>query len=183
VLLFWVQLLKIYISLIMTNVFFKFWRIGSLILLSAVFLFCYTNLPENVAIGFNQAGEANSFIGKQHFFYWVGGVILGVNFLIRLLENALIKLDFRKLFSGSSWGSNPNSTGKFLKGWFAALLAFINTYLVFVLLGLDKINSSKYKELDFNYNYLLWVGILILLIILMFLPYKLLATQAPTDED
>jgi uncharacterized membrane protein len=166
----------------MTNVFFKFWRIGSLVLLTLVFLFCYTNLPESVAIGFNDEGAANSYIDKQHFFYWVGGVILGINFLFTLLENALIKLDFKKLLSGSSWGQNPGSMVNFLKGWFSALLAFINTYLVFVLLGLDKINSSKYKELDFNYNYLLWVGILVILIILMFVPYKLLATQAP-DED
>ncbi|MCD8538717.1 MAG: hypothetical protein LRY55_02375 [Leadbetterella sp.] len=99
-----------------------------------------------------------------------------------MLENALLKLDFSRLLGGSSWAKKPVATRNFLKGWFSALLAFINTYLVFVLLGLYNINSHKEQKLDFNYNYLLIIGVLILLIILVYLPYKLIATPAP-DED
>lgn len=166
----------------MANIFFKFWRIGSIILITVVLLFCYTALPDNIAVGFNEAGDPVGFIDKQQFFYWSVGVILGINFLLRILENALAKLDFSRLFRGSSWGENPAAVTNFLKGWFSALLAFINTYLVFVLLGLYNINSHKEQKLDFNYNYLLLVGVLILLIILVYLPYKLIVTQAP-DED
>ncbi len=166
----------------MTNIFFKFWRIGSIFLLTVVLLFCYTTLPESVAIGFDEAGDPIHFVTKQQFFYWSAGVIVGLNFLVGILENGLVKLDFTRLLSGSSWGKNPTATPAFLKGWFSALLAFINTYLVFVLLGLYNINSDRDQRLDFNYNYLLVIGVLILLIILMYLPYKLIATEAP-DED
>ncbi len=166
----------------MANIFFKFWRIGSILLLTVVLLFCYTSLPDSIAAGFNEAGDPVNFVSKQQFFYWSAGVILGVNFLLGILENTLQKLDYSRLLAGSSWGKNPGSFRRFLKGWFSALLAFINTYLVFVLLGLYNINSHKEQRLDFNYNYLLVTGVLILLIILIYLPYKLLATQAP-DED
>lgn len=166
----------------MTNIFFKFWRIGSIILLTVILLFCYTALPDSIAVGFSEAGDPVGFIDKQQFFYWSAGVILGLNFLFGVLENALVKLDFGRLLGNSSWAKNPGSVRNFLKGWFSALLAFINTYLVFVLLGLYNINSHKEQRLDFNYNYLLIIGVLILLIILIYLPYKLIATQAP-DED
>ncbi|MBX2953784.1 MAG: hypothetical protein KF870_14880 [Leadbetterella sp.] len=166
----------------MANIFFKFWRIGSILLLTVVLLFCYASLPDSIAVGFNEAGDPANFINKQQFFYWSAGVIVGLNFLFGVLENALVKLDFRRLLGNSSWGRNPGSVRNFLKGWFSALLAFINTYLVFVLLGLYNINSHKEQKLDFNYNYLLILGVLILLLILMYLPYKLMATQAP-DED
>lgn len=166
----------------MTNIFFKFWRIGSIILLTIILLFCYTTLPESIAVGFNETGDPVGFITKQQFFYWSAGVIVGLNFLFGILENVLVKPDFSRLLAGSSWGRNPGAVRNFLKGWFSALLAFINTYLVFVLLGLYNINSHKEQKLDFNYNYLLIIGVLILLIILIYLPYKLIATQAP-DED
>lgn len=133
-------------------------------------------------MGFNEAGDPVNFANKQQFFYWSAGIILGLNFLLGVLENALVRLDFSRLLGNSSWGRNQGSVRNFLKGWFSALLAFINTYLVFVLLGLYNINSHKEQKLDFNYNYLLIVGMLILLIILIYLPYKLIATQAP-DED
>ena len=166
----------------MANIFFKFWRIGSILLLTVVLLFCYTALPESIAVGFAEAGDPLHFINKQQFFYWSAGVILGVNFLLGILENALQKLEMGRLLGSTSWGKNPGGAKSFLKGWFSALLAFINTYLVFVLLGLYNINSDKEQKLDFNYNYLLIIGVLILLIILIYLPYKLVATQAP-DED
>ena len=166
----------------MANIFFKFWRIGSVILLTIILLFCYTSLPDNIAVGFDEGGNPVNFIDKQQFFYWSAGVILGINFLISLFEGTVVKLNFRKIFSGSSWGANPGATAHFLKGWFSALMAFINTYLVFVLLGLYNINSDKHQMLDFNYNYLLWIGVLGFLIVLIFLPYKLLATQAPHEN-
>lgn len=166
----------------MANIFFKFWRVGSILLLTAVLLFCYTALPDSIAVGFSDSGDPVDFINKQQFFYWSAGVILGINFLCGILENALSKLDYSRLLRNSSWGKNPGAVRSFLKGWFSALLAFINTYLVFVLLGLYNINSGKEQKLDFNYNYLLILGVLILLIILIYLPYKLIATQAP-DED
>lgn len=167
----------------MTNVFFKFWRIGSAALVTIVLLFCYTTLPDTIAFGHDEAGNAVNFVEKQKFFYWAAAVIFGVNFLVGLLENAVVKLDFRSLLKNSSWGKYPASTRAFFKGWFSAFLAFVNTYLVFVILGLNNINSTTYKELDFNYNYLLLLGLLIMLIILVFIPYKLLATEAPANED
>lgn len=152
-------------------------------LLTIVLLFCYTTFPDDVAVGFDNAtGNPTGFITKQQFFYWSAGIIAGINFLLGILRNALVKLNFSRLMPGSSWGKNPAAVPDFLQGWFSALLAFINTYLVFVFLGLYNINSDRDQMLDFNYNYLLIIGVLILLIILVFVPYKLIATEAP-DED
>jgi uncharacterized membrane protein len=165
----------------MTNIFFKFWRIGSLILLTIVLLFCYTTLPDSIAINFEDAGNPIGYISKQQFFYWSAGVILGVNFLLGLLENALSKINLSGVLQ-NSWGKRPGSAQNFFKGWVSAFLAFINTYLVFVLLGLYNINSTDDQMLDFNYNYLLILGLLILLILLVFPFYRLLATEAPNED-
>lgn len=139
-----------------------------------VFFFCYVGFPEKIAVNFDEGGLPIGFINKQQFFYWTIGVISGVNFLFLLFKNSIQKVNFKNVFTGSF---QPDSDGikSFFKGWTSALLAFINTYLVFVLLGLKKINATVEQTLDFNYNYLLWVGILIFLIILLFIPLKILA--------
>lgn len=167
------------ILLLMANVFFNFWRIGSFILLSVVLMFCYTTLPENIAIGFAENGQPVKFIDKQSFFYWSCAIILGINFLVGILSGFIAKVDFRKIYKSAQ---SPQAINSVFKGWFSALLAFVNTYLVFVLLGLYNINSREDQSLDFNYNYLLWIGVLGLAIILIFLPFKLLRLQAPNED-
>lgn len=164
----------------MANVFFRFWQIGSFILLLVVFFYGYISFPESIAVNFSETGSPTSFIDKQNYFYWTIGVMLGVNFLLMVLSNTIQKLNFSKLFGGKI---SNDSAAPFFKGWFSGLIAFINIYLVFVLLGLNNINSRADQTLNFNYNYLLWVGVFGLLIILMFLPYKLLAFAKSSDES
>lgn len=166
----------------MANIFFRFWRVGSILLLTVVLLYCYTNLPETIAVGFNEAGNPISFVDKQTFFYWTAGAILGVNFFVALLGSALSRADFSSILGSTSWGKNSGAVQNFFRGWIAAFLAFVNTYLVFVLLGLLSINMEVDQTLDFNYNYLLWLGILIFAILIIFIPYRLLATEAPNED-
>lgn len=164
----------------MVNIFFRFWQISSFILLLVVFFYGYINFPESIAVNFSETGVPTSFIDKQNYFYWTIGTILGVNFLLLLLSNTVQKLNFSKLFGGKI---SNDSASPFFKGWFSGLISFINIYLVFVLLGLNKINSRADQTLDFNYNYLLWVGVFGLLIILMLLPYKLLTLAKSSNES
>jgi uncharacterized membrane protein len=180
--LFWDNNLKLNTGQGMTNIFFKFWRIGSIVLLTVVLLFCYTSLPENIAVGFEDEGNPKDFINKQQFFYWSAGIIMGINFLLGVFENLIVKVNFSKILRGTGWAERPQAASSFFKGWVSAFLAFVNTYLVFVLLGLYNINSSREQKLDFNYNYLLLLGVLVLLILLIFPFYRFLATKAPHED-
>jgi uncharacterized membrane protein YqgA involved in biofilm formation len=46
----------------MINIFFGFWRKVSVLFLALVILFCYTNLPENIAILHDLNGKPQKFI-------------------------------------------------------------------------------------------------------------------------
>jgi hypothetical protein len=166
----------------MVNIFFKFWRNFSVAVVSIVILFCYTSLPESIAIGHNQMGKPEKFIDKQTFFYWAAGVIFLFNFLMSMLDNQLQKINFKAIFPTSAWAQS-SSLKVVLKGWLNAFLALVNTYLIFVLLGLSNINSNKGQVLDFNYNWLLVVGGVILMFLIFWVPLKLLFTQPKLHED
>jgi hypothetical protein len=139
-------------------------------------------LPDNIAIDFNENGNPEGFINKQQFFYWSAGVVFLINTLVSLLQNAVLKINFKALNPNSQWAKEPEALKNLLKGWFQGFLAVINTYLIFVILGINNINSDKAQTLDFNYNWLIVLGILILIVIIFSLPIRLLYTQ-PAKEN
>ncbi|MCP9768061.1 hypothetical protein EGI22_09060 [Lacihabitans sp. LS3-19] len=166
----------------MINIFFRFWRIGSVIIISLVILFCYKSLPESIAVGHNDQGYPINFIGKQQFFYWAAGIVFFLNFLMDLLLSQIIKVDFKKIIPQSMWANHSTALKDLLQGWFSAFLALTNTYLIFVVLGLNNINSNKNQMLDFNYNWLLILGVVILMGLLFYLPLRILFTNPPKED-
>jgi hypothetical protein len=159
------------------NVFFKFWRIAATVLLTMVFLFCYTNLPESIAFIFEETGKPIAFTNKQNFFYAAAGIIFGINFITLFLKNKLLSIDFSAFKTDFAWFRNQTALKNVLAIWFDAFLAFINTFSVFVLLGLNNINGGKNQKLDFNYNYLLAFGLIVIFIFIAYLPLRLLFSK------
>ncbi|MBK9511828.1 MAG: hypothetical protein IPO04_21560 [Cytophagaceae bacterium] len=151
-------------------------------MLTVVVLFCYANLPESIAINFDSKGNPVGFISQQQFFYWTAGLIFFVNFLVSLLRNSLIKLNFKALNPESAWANHPEATKNLISTWFNAFLAIINTFLIFVVLGINNINSDQSQRLDFNYNWFIIGGAALLLIIIFWLPVRLLFTNPPQED-
>jgi hypothetical protein len=164
------------------NVFFRLWRIIATILLTANLMFCYISLPESVAYVFANSGKPLAFTGKQSFFYWTAGIIFFLNIGTLFLKNALDGFDFKGIFPNSQWAKSSESLKLQVNAWFNAFLALINTYLLFVILGLNSINQRKDQSLDFDYNQLLMGGIVILLILMFYLPLRLLFSNPPAEK-
>jgi hypothetical protein len=166
----------------MINIFFRFWRITSVVIISLVILFCYKSLPESIAVAHNDKGFPIDFIDKQQFFYWAAGIVFFLNFLMSLLLSQILKVDFKKTIPQSAWTNHSTALKDLFKGWVSAFLALTNTYLIFVVLGLNNINSNKNQMLDFNYNWLLILGVLMLMGLLFFLPLKILFSNPPKED-
>jgi hypothetical protein len=164
------------------NAFFRLWRIVSTILLTANLMFCYISLPESVAFVFNDKGKAEAFTSKQSFFYWTAAIIFILNIGTLLLKNIVEKVNFKKAYPNSLWANSSENLKIEISGWFNAFLALTNTYLIFVILGLNSINARKDQSLDFNYNQLLMGGALLLLILVFYLPIKLLYSNPPLEK-
>jgi hypothetical protein len=167
----------------MTNIFFGFGKRISLVILAMVVLFCYTNLPESIAISHDALGKPEKFTEKENFFYWAAGLVFGFNFLMSLLDSQLQKVDFLKINPTSKWANESPSLKRLIHGWISGFVATVNTFLIFVILGLNNINSNKGQKLDFNYNWLLILGVFLLLIIIFILPFKLLFTNPKPSDD
>ncbi|MGL4631372.1 MAG: hypothetical protein ACRCVT_09215 [Leadbetterella sp.] len=159
------------------NIFFKFWRIIVTVILTVLFMFCYVDLPEDVAYSFNDQGQPEKFISKQYFFYLFSGVVFFMNLLILFLKSSFAKIQYAKVLPTFSWSKAPNTLKNLLIGWCDAGLAILNSYLVFVLVGLSTTNGAKYQMLTGSYSVLTICGFILLLVWVFFLPIKILFTQ------
>lgn len=166
----------------MVGIFFNFWSKAFFVLCIIMVLFAYASMPENVAVTHNEWGKATGFITLESFFYTASGIVLGINIMFWALRDQLVKLDFSKIFPNSQWAANKKALSDLLKSWVNAFLSFINTYLLFALVGLFNINSTAEQSSDFNYNWILLVGVTFLMILIFSLPLLILYTN-PKVED
>ena len=144
---------------------------------------CYFALPDNAAVHHDENGNPDGFIDKQTFFYITSGVIIGFNFLLNLLKIQVKKVDFAKLNPTSIWAKDRESLNALLEGWFNAFVAVVNTFIIFSLVALKRVNATDGQKLDMNYNWLLIIGLVILMFIIFFLPIKILYSNPEKEEQ
>lgn len=164
-----------------TQVFFRIWKAASLPLLVATLLICYFNLPDQVAIHFSDKGQPNGFINKQELFYWAVAIIMLVNLLMSAFGRSLTKLLQKAIPKNLVWSQSPIQTLKVSEGWTNGLTAILNTFLILCLVALNKVNGEENQLLTFNFNWILIVTAILFMLILFYLPYKILYTK-PTEE-
>lgn len=166
-----------------SNVYFNFWRRISMPLLVVTLVVCYFTLPDNAAVHHDEKGNPDGFIDKQTFFYVACGVVIGFNFLLNLLKTQIQKVDFAKLNPTSIWANNRESLNALLEGWFNAFIAVVNTFIIFSLVALKRVNATDGQKLDVNYNWLLIAGLVLLMLLIFFLPFKILYTNPEKAEQ
>jgi hypothetical protein len=160
----------------MYTVLFNYWRRASFFFVLALLLYIYLSLPDSVAFKHNETGRPIGFVDKQRFFYISAGVIIGLDFVFGLVKSQFGKIDFDKIIKHKE-GYIKDA----LSGWINTLLAFINTYLVFALMGLQTINKEVSQNLDRDYTWFLIIGVVLFLFILFYIPLKLLLGK-PTSN-
>lgn len=118
---------------------------------------------------------------KQNFFYISVAVILGINVLFGLLRGKALSINYKALSGKSEWAAKSEQLKSLLAGWADAFPAVINTYLIFVLFGLYSTNKDVAQNLDRDYGWFLILGAVLLLILLFFIPIRILFTSPKAD--
>jgi uncharacterized membrane protein len=163
------------------QVFFRFWRLASLPLLVIILLYCYYILPDSTAIHHNNLGKPDGFVSKETFFYVTTAVIIVFNVVISALKDAFLKLPNSAFPQENIWTKNREALNRAVEGWANLFVAVINSYLVICIIGLGKINRSEGQVLDMNYNWILLLGGVLLMLVVFYLPLKLLYSQPKVD--
>lgn len=165
-----------------SHIFFNLLRRVSMPLLAITLIACYFIFPDDVAVHHTSSGRPDDFISKQTLFYVAFGIIIGMNLLLNLLRTQIQKINFAKLNANSAWAANPVALKNLLDAWFSALITFMNAFMIVFLIALNRINRTEDQHLDINYDWVTVGGAIVLLIILFYLPIRLLYTNPAKAE-
>ena len=164
------------------QVFYRFWRLASLPLLVITLLYCYYILPDSVAIHHNNFGKPDGFISKETFFYVSTVVIIVFNVVMSALKDAFLKLPNSAFPQQNIWVRTREALNNLIISWTNLFVAIINSFLIICIIGLGKINRSDGQVLDMNYNWVLLFGGVLLMLIIFYLPLKLLFSQPKVEN-
>jgi hypothetical protein len=146
-------------------------------------MWTYSLFPEMVAVDFSDTGLAEKYVDKEHVFYIVMGLFLLNNVIITGLARHIPKVDAMHLpiLNKKTWALHREELNEHLTNWLFCLVAVINTIIGFSLLALATINSTQYKMDVFDFSWLYYAG-LGLIIIVFLLPLRLLWPPVPEDR-
>jgi hypothetical protein len=161
----------------------KIWRWASLLFVIGALMWTYSLFPDMVAVDFSDSGLAEKYVSKEHVFYIVMGLFLLNNVIITGLAKHIHKVDVNNLpiINKKAWATNRPELDEHLTNWLYCLVAVINTIIGFSLLALATINSMQYKMDVFDFSWVYYVG-LGLIIFVFLLPLRMLWAPAPEDK-
>ena len=85
------------------------------------------------------------------------------------------------IFNKKAWSLHREALNEHLTNWLFCLVAVINTIIGMSLFALATVNSQQYKLDVFDFSWLFYVGIALLVIVFL-LPLRLLSPPVPKDE-
>jgi len=162
----------------------KIWRWFSMLLVFGALGWTYSVFPEQIAVDFAASGLAEIYVNKEHLFYIVMVFFILNNVILSAFARQIPKIDASRLPIPKKeiWAQFRDELNEHLINWLYCVVASINTIIGLSLFALATINSSQYKLSVFDFAWVSYLG-LALLIFVFLLPLRLLRTPVPKEED
>lgn len=160
----------------------KIWRWASLLFVIGALVWTYSLFPEMVAVDFSDSGLAERYVEKGHIFYIVMGLFLVNNVLITGIARHIPNVDPTHLPipKRKTWALHRAELNEHLINWLFCVVSVINTITGFSLLALATINSTNYKMDVFDFSWLYYASV-VLVVVVFLLPLRLL--WPPVEDD
>jgi len=144
----------------------------------------YSVFPEQIAVDFAASGLAEIYVNKEHLFYIVMTFFILNNVVLSAFARQIPKIDPSHLPipKRKIWAQYREELNEHLINWLYTVVSSINTVIALSLLALATINSSQFKLSVFDFAWVSYVG-LALMILVFLLPLRLLWTPVPKEED
>ncbi|MCE7063477.1 MULTISPECIES: hypothetical protein [Dyadobacter] len=161
----------------------KIWRWMSILFVVGALVWTYSLFPEMVAVDFANTGLAERYVSKEHIFYIIMGLFLLNNVVIAAFARHISNVDPMHLPipNRKAWAQNRPELNEHLINWIYFLVAVINTIMGFSLFALATINSTQYKLDVFDFSWVYYAGI-VLIVAVFLLPLRLLRPPVPEDK-
>lgn len=153
----------------------RVWRFLSVVALLVSIFLVYFNLPEKVAVH-HENNLAVEFMPKNTIFYIAVGLAIGINLLLGFMEKtfpAIPNTSFAFL-RATGWQTHRAELNMRFSNWMRMLQGCMNFMVCLTLYALVMVNIPDANKTITNYQWILMVGAVALLIWLFWLPMRIL---------
>jgi hypothetical protein len=157
------------------NLFARVFRVLSFVLVIVAIFLSYFSFPDTVAVH-HEHGKAVGFLPKNHMFYYMSGLVLVLYFLLSALINVFKQLPDKaiKFPNAEAWLGNRAELNERVANWAGITQGLFNTFLSLSLYALTMVNLTETKRTITNYQWILIVGGFVLIVVVFWLPVRLL---------
>lgn len=151
------------------------WRVMSILFVFGLSVFSYSLFSDDVGVHFDELGIADKFLSKSTIFYIAAALILVNNVLILNVSRRILTLPSHLLPipNQTEWAAQRDVLNEHLKNWFYCLIATINTITGLGVLTLATLNSNQSQQRVWEFDWLFYLTISLLVVILLALPARL----------
>jgi len=164
---------------------FRAAKVFTLLFFIGALLYVYFYLPEQIAVHFNQYGQADNYLTKSEFFYGAGLFIILFNVAVSILGRfvvvlppGMIRVPNREFWLATK--ESRNVLNHIVRNWLNGLLALINLLLIASLLVILSVNAEAEAGID-DYAWVFLVAIAVLIGWVVYLPVRLRLQKAVVE--
>ena len=155
----------------------KFLKTLSIIGLIIMLLYAYNYLPEKVTVHFNASDIADQFVSKTGFFYGIGIIAVVFYAFAGILGKMVSSVDIRYFYipNKTFWEGHGEAKMFFYKifsEWLNSLSLLVNIFLIICIIVMIKAHSAASMSAH-DFKFLPWIGGILFLIWVIFLPLRL----------
>ena len=153
----------------------RVWRFISIVALLVSIFLVYFNLPEKVAVH-HENDKAVEFMPKNTIFYIAVGLAIGINLLLGFLEKIFPNIPNTSFafLQATGWYNHRTELNMRFSNWIRMLQGCMNFMVCLTLYALVMVNIPDTNKTITNYEWILMVGAVALLIWLFWLPIRIL---------
>lgn len=157
------------------------WRWCSMILAFAAIVWTYSVNPAEVALALDANGNGDHFLTRSQLFYLSAAIFLINNVLLVAMKRriGIVPVSLMPIPNKQLWGMNRPALDEFLGNWLFAIVGMVNFVLGIGLFAIATVNSQQFKFDIFDFEWLYYLSVAMLVIVFVVVPFRLFRPPAP----
>jgi hypothetical protein len=158
------------------NIFSRFFYFFTVLAVLAGLFLAYINFPDTVAVH-HENNQPAGFLPKNSLFYYMAILVLVVNLLFGVAARVFAKVPNESLRFSEAWLRQRPELNMRIANWTRIAQSFINLIICMALYALAMVNQEDTHKTVSDYQWMLWISALLLIIIVLWLPIRLLVSK------
>jgi hypothetical protein len=154
-----------------------------MVLAFVAIVWTYSVNPAEVALGYDANGSGEFFLSRSQLFYLAAAIFLVNNVILVAMKSriASIPVTLMPIPKRELWALNRPALNEFLANWLFSIVGVVNFVLGIGLFAVATVNSQQFTFDIFDFEWLYYVSVVLLLVVFVGIPLRLFRPPVPAS--